>query len=238
MFSRLSSIVTLLLLSIAAVAEEDSALTHGGLTFPSTLKIVKASAAENQVTVEFDFINSGREKVFLDALETHCSCLGGEILPKRLYPEGVKPGESGKIRAVFDLGQFRGEVEKTIGVRLAGEEKGKITLRVRVHVPVLFEIEPMTLVWGLGEETEPQVFQIKVTHETPINILSHSMSSANFLYNLKVIEPGRRYEVTVTPESTERAGLGVLQFRTDCDIPKHRNRQAFVVVRKPIPKAE
>lgn len=236
---RFTQLLCGLLLLASISRAEDVPLepkTVNGLAFETVLKDVHASASADQVTVEFAFENVSDSVVRLGGLEVHCSCLKGEIVPAELYPNGIKPGEKGMIRSVFELGQFRGTVEKTIGVLFEGDEKASLALRVRVHVPVLFEIEPQTLIWELGGATETQTFDIKVTHENPINILKHTVSSQVFPYEVEIVEPGRRYKVHVTPTSTEKPGLGVLSFLTDCDIEKHRRRQAFVVVRKPLPE--
>jgi len=51
-----------------------------------------------------------------------------------------------------------------------------------------------------------------------------------FIHDLKVIKPGREYEVSVIPDETTTPGIGVLRIETDCPVPRHKIKQAFMVV--------
>jgi hypothetical protein len=51
-----------------------------------------------------------------------------------------------------------------------------------------------------------------------------------------VIEEGKKYEIVVTPASTEKVGMGVIHVETDCSVQRHRSQRIFTVVRHAMPK--
>ena len=57
-----------------------------------------------------------------------------------------------------------------------------------------------------------------------------------FKQELKTIEEGKKYEVVITPASTEKVGMGVVHLETDCKFERHRSQRVFMVVRKPLAK--
>ena len=149
---------------------------------------------------------------------------------KRVYA----PGESGTIRANFDMGNFSGTVDKDVSVWLAGDPEASPSqhLTVRVHIPILIELEPKTVKWATNGELKPQTFQIKMNGEKPIHISNVGASGQDFTHELKTIEDGKRYELIVTPKSLQKPALGIFRIQTDCEIQKHSMQQAFAVVAK------
>jgi hypothetical protein len=147
------------------------------------------------------------------------------------------PGESGMIRAEFNMGNFSGTVDKMVVLWLNNDptDKPSLTLTVRVHIPVLVVLEPKTLKWDLNGNGEPQTIHITMKYEKPIRVTSVSASSEAFKHELKIIEEGKNYDLVVTPLDIKTPTLGIFRIETDCQIEKHRIQQVFATVRRPNP---
>ncbi len=210
------------------------ALRGAALEFPQTLKEVHAPAEAKTVAVEFDFTNRTDKPVQVSRYDPTCSCMSVSIRGGKLRYE---PGESGVIRAEFDMGNFSGEVDKAVAVYLNDDPDGKpsVVLTTRVHIPVLIALEPKTQKWAIGGAAEAKVIRIAMNHAKPIRVTGVSSSSQAFKHELKTVEEGKTYELIVTPLETKGPALAIFRVETDCDIAKHRTQQAFAVIRKPIP---
>lgn len=205
-----------------------------GLRFPETHKEVQAPADAEMVSVEFDFTNNGDAPVAIRKYHSGCSCIGLRVKDGKMR---YAPGESGILHADFKLGNYAGTVDKMIALWLEGDSESQPSMRltVRVHIPVLVEIEPKTLTWNLNGDPAPQVIRIRMKDGHPASIANVSTSSPAFKTELKTIEDRKNYELWVTPAQISMPGLGVLRIETDNPSPKHRLHQAFAVVRRPAP---
>jgi len=212
------------------------------MVFEKTLVEIKVGYDENEVTGEFPFQIKGTEETIMsyDAL---CTCLAGRVeplLPDRSAKLHWKPGEKGVIKARFDTSKFLGTVDKAIELKLKGKEA--IALTVRVHIPQLIELKPQTLKWEKGGEATEKVIKVKINHDKPIKITSHSANNESvYPYELKTIKEGWEYEIRVKPSSTDDAGIGVISLRTDSKIAKFKRAAVYVTTRpklkdRPAPK--
>lgn len=203
-----------------------------GLEFSEESKEMKAPTDATTVTADFNFTNKSDKPVTIDRAEPGCSCLKVQISGGKLK---YAPGESGVIRATFEMGNFSGVVDKNVALYLEKDPEGKPTknLLVRVEIPVLIQMEPKTLDWSVGDKSEPKTIQFKITDEKPIKVLSVKGGNPAFSYELKTLEEGRRYDLVVTPLTTEKPGMSVIRIETDSPIPRYHTQQAFAVVRKP-----
>lgn len=204
------------------------------LEFSKKLMEVHAPADVKTVITDFTFTNRSDKPVTISRYESACSCMKVEISDAKLR---YAPGESGIIRAEFDMGNFSGEVDKTIAIWLEGDPKDQpsITLTARVHIPILITIEPKTLKWPLNGNADPQIMRITMNDEKPIHILNVTGSSENFRHELKTTEKGKSYELIVTPLDLKAPGLSIFRIETDCPINKHKIQQAFALIQKNSP---
>ncbi len=211
-------------------------LSAGGFTFPEVLKEINPGLDATKVSADFKFKNESDKPLTITKYDGGCSCISVQVSDgKRIYA----PGESGVIRANFDMGNFSGTVDKHISVWLEGDGPNEPSqqLTVRVNIPVLIELEPKTVKWTIGGEAESKKIQIKMNGEKPIHISSVSPSTETFTHELKTIEDGKRYELVITPKTVEASGLSIFRIQTDCEIQKHSMQQAFAVISKPAPAA-
>lgn len=218
--------IACMLLALATLAQS------APLKFAETLREVHAPADAKTVTTDFTFTNRSNKPVTISRYESACSCMKVEISDAKLR---YAPGESGTIRAEFDMGNFSGEIDKTIALWVEGDPKDKpsITLTARVHIPVIVNIEPKTLKWSLNGKANPQAIAITMKDTKPVHITKISSSSENFRHELKTIKDGKSYELMVTPLDLSLPALAIFRIETDCALAKHKTQQAFAVVRKP-----
>jgi hypothetical protein len=186
------------------------------------------------VTTEFSFTNKGDKPASITKSDSGCSCLKIEISGGKLK---YAPGESGIVRTTFEMGNFSGTVDKMVALWIDDDpvDNPSTRLTVRVHIPVLVELEPKTLKWDLGTKADPQIIRIQMAEGKSIRVTGVTSSSESFACELKTVEKGEKYDLIVTPRNIDTPGMTVIRVETDCAISKHRVQQAFAVVRKPSP---
>jgi len=211
-------------------------LSAASLKFDETDKEVQAGADAKTIVVDFNFKNESEEVVIIDRYDAACTCINAQIKGGKLI---YKPGDTGVIRAAFDMSLFSGTVDKSVAVWLKGDpvNKPSIVLNTQIIIPVLVEVEPKTLIWEVGEKPAAKTVTLTMNHTEPIRVTAVSGADARFKQELKVIEEGKKYEVVVTPAATDKVGMGVIHVETDCKVQRHRSQRVFTVVRQPLPKA-
>ncbi|MEP4078276.1 DUF1573 domain-containing protein [Haloferula sp.] len=204
----------------------------GELTFEKKLETVEVPLDGRKVTADFKFENKSDEEVRIAKYNATCSCMTVQVKGGKL---SYAPGESGVIRGVFDMGNFSGTVDKAVQIWVDDDSEGmpSITLTARIHIPVLVEVEPKTLRWDVGGNTDSQVLTISMKHDEPIKVTSATSVNPHFELELKTIEEGAKYELVVTPTDTETQRIGLISIETDCSIEKHAKQRAYTIVRSP-----
>jgi hypothetical protein len=209
-------------------------LSAGTLKFDETTKDLKADADAKTITADFSFKNESSDDVVIKRYDAACTCISAQVQGGKLI---YKPGESGIIRAAFDMSQFSGTTDKSVAVWLNDDPDAKpsIILTTRVTIPVLVDVEPKTLIWEIGGKPEPKTVVVTMSHTTPIHVKRISGADGRFTQELKTIEEGKKYEIVVTPAGTDKVGMGVIHIETDCEIARHRSQRIFTVVRQTLP---
>ena len=209
-------------------------LQGAGLTFEKELIEVHAPADAKAVVADFKFENKTDKPVSIAKFDKTCSCISVQVTDGKLT---YAPGETGEIRASFEMQNFAGVVNKTVVLWLDSDppEKPSITLTVEVHIPVLVVLKEKTLKWQIGAKPETQTIEITVDYSKPIKILSTNCTSENFKVELKTLAEGKHYELLVTPAETKEPGLAIIRIETDCEITRHKILQAFAVIRRELP---
>jgi Protein of unknown function (DUF1573) len=205
-----------------------------GLEFENLLQELKAPADATTVTADFKFTNKGNKPVTISKSDPGCSCIKVQISGGKLK---YAPGESGVVRTTFEMGNFSGTVDKAVGIWLddAAGDKPSLHLTVRVQIPVLVALEPTkTLSWDVGGKPEPKTIRIRMAEGQSIKVTGITCSPEAFSHEIKTVEEGKLYDLTVTPLSVEGPKMSIFRIETDCKIAKHRVQQAFAVVRKPV----
>ena len=221
-----------LYLALAAFAQATT------LDFAETRKELSPAAAAETAAVEFNFTNKSGKPVTIAKADAGCSCM------KVLFSGGkltYGPGETGVLRAVFNIGNASGTVEKSIALWLdtaPTTNPPSQSINVRIQIPTLITLEPKTLKWDLGGKPEPQTIHIHIAEGKPIHVTAIQPSTEQFSCELKVIEAGRNYDIIVTPQDVTKPALSAIRIETDCETPKHQIQQAFAVVVKATAEAK
>lgn len=206
----------------------------GELVFPDTVKDIHAPAEAATLTAEFPFTNSSKDSVTIVKTHPGCSCLKVEVSGGKFK---YAPGESGVVRATFEMGNYSGVVEKTVVLWLDddGPDQPSKSLTVRFHIPVLVVVDPKTVQWNIGDPSTPKVIHVSMSEGQTIRVNQVESSSESFSCEYKTVEEGRKYDIVVTPKEMNRPGMTVIRIKTDCTIEKYKVQQAFAVVRKSTP---
>lgn len=204
-------------------------LAASGLKFDESLIEVHAPIDSETVTRDFKFTNAGETTLVIREADAGCSCLAVQVAGGKL---SYAPGETGTLRAKFDLGSFQGSVDKQINIWLQGDpdEKPSNTVTMRVHIPLIISLEPRTLKWETDSEPVMQVLEIGMDYEKPIHVKSVVSSNPDFEVKLVTVEEGKKYQVEVTPTRTNTPGLSIIRIETDLEIKKHSIQQSFAAI--------
>lgn len=185
--------------------------------------------ADELVTVVYRYRNTSDQPVRFTGGETNCDCLKAE--PDKLL---LQPGESGEMRALFALGSMVGRQRKR--VTLLTEEAGRpqrYDLFVVMDIPILVRIEPDVMRWTVGADPEPQVFDLRMTGDEPLNVTAVDSTRPGFEWELETLEQGRHYRLQVTPDSTARPTMGAMRIETDSPVPKYQRALAYFTIQPP-----
>jgi hypothetical protein len=207
----------------------------GTLKFEKSTMEVAVTNDQKSATVDFPFKNESGDDVVIEKNASDCPCAAVGVKDSKLV---YKPGESGTIRIVFDLGKVPETAEKQVAVYLKGdrEDRPSIKLNTRIVVPVFVEIEPKTVTWEIGEKAAPKTVTVTMKDSEPVKILSMTSSDPRFTAELKTVDEGKKYEVVITPATTEKLGMGILSIETDSKADQRPSHPVYMVFRKPQPK--
>ncbi|MCW1924656.1 DUF1573 domain-containing protein [Luteolibacter arcticus] len=209
-------------------------LVAATLKFDETTKEVTIGDDQKTATVDFPFKNGSASDVVIEKHAADCPCAAVGVKDSKL---AYKPGESGTIRIVFDLGKVPETVDKFVSIYLKGdrEDHPSIKLTTRIIIPVLVELEPKSVIWEVGDNPEPKTVTVTMNGSEPIKLLPLSGTDSRFKREQKTIVEGKKYEIVITPLSTEKPGMGVLQVETDAASDRRPSRPVYMLVRQPAP---
>jgi hypothetical protein len=212
-----------------SVAGAEAPPAPSGLAFAFEKTRLDFKVAVDQETVEasFPFKNVSGKQVKVIEVHSNCGCVRAET-DKKVYA----PGESGVVEAVFRVGSFEGKIQKTVSLQTDLPGILLPPLVVGIDIPTVMEITPPLTEWVLGEPPVTREIAIDISYPEPVNLVKVGTSRANFQHELVTVEPGRKYKLLVTPQSTDAIQLAVLRIETDCPVQKHRTKMAFVGVVK------
>lgn len=176
----------------------------GGLEWEQTAIEIGAQAADKTVTVDFSFRNATDHPVEILKIRTSCGCTVADS-GKKTYASG----EKGIVKAVFTIGGRKGKQEKTILVETS-EKKSSDVLILRVNLPDTLKINKEALHWNIGDPLEPQSFEVSVIEPGTARIVAANSLGDSFQSYLKEIKIGEKFQVIVTPVTTEHPVQGTI----------------------------
>lgn len=170
--------------------------------------------SDTQIVAEFPFTNVGKQPVKIKSVKTSCGCTTA-TMDKEIYA----PGEKGKISAIFNIGERVGVQEKTVLVVTNDPKEPELVLSFKAIIPKILEVNPIFLNWLKGEELKPKTVDVKVLDSFPVHRLDAVSSNPNMLVEVKRVEGGHDFKITVTPRKT--GGLFTSSIEITPDFPKN-----------------
>lgn len=208
-------------------------LSNAGLVFEEERVVHEANFEESEYTGTFAFTNKGDKPIKILEVNSSCGCT--TALPSK---QVFQPGESGEISATFDYGEREGKQIKSI--RVETDQDGgdaRIFLTLEVNIPSAMEYNPSVVMWNRARETElkPKEVIIESKMEEPIEILDIVASSDFFSHEIKVLEEGKKFALSIAPENIPVDHKGILRgtfvVKTSFANPLKGTLKVYAIVR-------
>ncbi len=182
----------------------------GQLTWETTQQTFNSRPKDEFVSAKYKFTNTGTTPIKIENVRTSCGCTTA-VLKKTDYA----PGESGEIETRFTFSGRTGRQEKAITVQTSDKPNDPTILQLHVYIEEIVKIEPEMVLWHVGEEPSPKLIHIDVASDSTVKVLSVTSDNAAMKVKLTELEPGKKYELEVTPDSVATAQAAILQIKTD-----------------------
>jgi hypothetical protein len=159
----------------------------------------------SDATGVFEFVNTGTAPVRVREVRSGCGCTATS-----LDQEVVEPGATGKVQAVYHVGNRRGK--QSVGITVVAEEPEVRTydLVVEVEIKDFVTLSPRLLYWRVGEEAVPKVVHAALAEG--LRLIDVESASDEFSVEL---QPGDNatLQLQVTPRDTwaKRSGSLVVK---------------------------
>jgi len=182
---------------------------------------VDCTIEQKNVLVSFPFRNTGTQTVDVTQTTSTCGCL-----TTGLDQITYAPGESGSLDVVFAIGSRSGRQQKLIKVLVQpadGSEPQPVRLTLVAHIPEWLRFSHRSASWRIDDPApQAKTFRISVLRDQPISVLSATATSNAFATELRIIEPGRLYDLIVTPTVPGAAAHAVIEVTTNAEVEKVR----------------
>ncbi len=193
----------------------------GDLVFTPVSQVIRADPGQKSVDVIFSVENVGAAPLRITRLESGCECLSVSI-----DHDPIPVRSSATITGVFDIEQLRGSAEKMITV-VTEQQARPLFLTTRIEVEPIYLIEEPMTTWTLGSKPDTKTVVFRVVRKEPVHVLSAESKRAEVACEQVELENGRRYELKLTPKSTDSSVLGIVRIETDCEIEAYARPLAY-----------
>ncbi len=180
------------------------------LEFENNKVNVKAKVGDEKKSGFFKFKNVGDYPITIIKVKASCGCTTTKLDKKEYFP-----GESGEITATLKIGYREGLQTKNVYVQTSDPKKPKYNLTLQVDIPKIAKVQPRLLVWRISEEAVSKKMSIEFLIDDPIHVLRVENGVKNFKTEIEEIEKGRKYNIIVTPLSTEKRQQSIINIHTD-----------------------
>jgi Protein of unknown function (DUF1573) len=182
----------------------------GQLTWETTKQTFNSKPHDEFVTAKYKFTNTGKAPVEIEKIRTSCGCTTA-ALQKKEYA----PGESGEIETRFTFSGRTGQQHKEIMVQTSDKPSDPTILELNVFIQEIVKVEPQVVLWRVGDKPEPKLIHIDVAKDATVKVLSVNSNNPGLKVKLREIEPGKKYEVEVTPDTAAHEQQATIQINTD-----------------------
>ena len=201
---------------------------QAALDWPQKTVEAKATADTPVVEIKFPFKNTGSIPVDVTQVESSCGCTT-VALEKRHYA----PGEGGEIVARYTVADHAGVQKKNVLVATGdGAEPTELTLVV--NIPEILRITPAFVTWKHAEAPKAKIVTLEMMQETPIKDISVQASNGAVTAALETLVKGRKYQMVVTPSTTNTNLFSTLSIRCQFG-DKERVFRSYATVQPAIP---
>ncbi len=111
-------------------------------------------AGSTQNDVEFRFTNGGKSDLIIRHIKASCGCTA---VQQGIEGKGIKPGETGSIKAVFNSGGYKGRTTKAIYVYTNDPKNSEVVLMVNADVDRSLPLRSEILKISKGVPQPPSV---------------------------------------------------------------------------------
>ena len=212
-----AAIVTALLMPVALGAQ---------LSFEKTEIRVDLEFGDERVSRDFVFTNVGDFPVEILDVRSSCGCT--TAAPEQTI---YKPGESGKIAAVFEAGQRVGGQRNSIMVRTDHPERSIHSLVFFVDIPRPLTLSHRFLIWQRNGSTDTRRVEAVFHPDSPYRLQDVEVEGNAFTVELIEDEDEEgRYYIDVTPANlsgSERAAI-ILRTEPEPSTPRAFSLYAYI----------
>ena len=160
--------------------------------------VTKGDPAAKRVT----FVNTGSAPLTITNIKPSCGCTTVEG-----WKQTVAPGQTGSFELKLDTARFNGLVTKNVDVE-SNASNGMVHLSLKALIWSPVTLNPAMVSFGpvlKGTKIEPRSIEITVNDAEPLKIAGATGDNPYFQTEMKPIEEGRKYLLTVSvPELGER----------------------------------
>jgi hypothetical protein len=197
--------VSVLLLFLCLVAP-----AFAQLKWDQPQQVFTPNPGEKTVTARYRFTNIGASPVSIIDIRPSCGCTTATLAKKE-----YGPGESGEIEAKLNFAGHVGHQEKWIYVttNVAGSEPALLSLAV--DIPPELTIQPEFVMWRIGDPLEPKTMRVVIPDGIPTRMIAAQADNPTMQVQLREVQAGKEWEVTVTPTSTREPVKAVVTIRSD-----------------------
>lgn len=213
--------------ALAAFALTPAFAAAAPLRWEATEISIDAPPLAESVEAAFVFTNTSDRPVTIAEVHSSCGCTVPQ-LEQRLYA----PGESGKIRAVFTIGERIGLQEKSIMVSTAQPDVSSTALMLRVAIPTLFEVKPYFVIWNLNEPPTAKSIQLRLLAPGVLDLGTVTSRHANFQASVAPAGEPDTHIISVTPASTAQATNGGIEILLQTPDGRTRPTTIYAMVRE------
>jgi len=193
--------------------------------------------ADSEVVHEFKFKNTGTGLLEILRVKPGCGCTTA-----REYTRIVAPGESGVIPIRFKSGSRGGPASKRIEVNTNSPGAGaRVDLEIKALVWLPVQITPRSAAFGhlTNEKIESGVTRrltIVNNTERPMTIGEIAASNPTFKADIKPLEEGKKYELTVSlvPPVSGGNNAGTFRIETGLESPTTITVPAYAFLAPPV----
>ena len=179
---------------------------------------------------EFIFTNTGAATLEIRGVKPGCGCTSSGQ-----WDHEVAPGKTGVIPLQYNSAGFGGPVTKTTTVTCNDPDHPTVVLTLKGTVAKPIEVTPSMAMFNLpsdGQTNETKVLRIVNNLDEPLTLSDVQCTNQSFRTELKIIRPGREFELHVTsvPPFSAPTTVATVSIKTSSAKMPVINLQAYVMV--------